>query len=236
MYDGIDEEEFKAAQAGFDQEELNGILTGTEGFVKFLIYSNFFNEGCSKLNKILETTDLEDELTSMVFKKVTSDIFEKSFELVYSHLENPHIQGVLSEAMNWDSEFILAAEKAYNESEKPLANDERERKFFEHRLITDILGQNFNNKHLKTFMFNEEVDDPFLKTLKNKVQETLEEKFETDFNQFLFLSYMTQISSTEDRKVKKELFKDLKRINGLNKRFFSDTQKQILKEVLKFSM
>ena len=234
MFDGIDKDKLKAAMADNDQKQLMEILNGAEGFVKFLIYTNFFHEGGKKLDNILDKTDIDDELTFIVFQKVVGGIYDKGRELVFTRVANPLIRTIISQKIDCDIEFIEQAEKDYRADKKPLQNSHQEKSYLEYRVRTDILAQNFKHPFVKSLMFNGKDLDDFSKSLKSRILETVQEKFETNFNQFVFLSYITKLSmaETEDRK---KLVKELKEIEGINENFFSKDHKELFQEMAQIS-
>lgn len=234
MFNGIDKDKLKAAMADNDQQQLMEILNGAEGFVKFLIYTNFFHEGGKKLDNILNKTDVDDELTFIVFQKVVSSIYDKGNELVFSRVNNPLIRTIISQKIDCDIEFIEQAEKAYLTTSSPLQQNGNEKSYLEHRVRTDVMAQNFSHAYLKSLMFNGKNLDDFSKGVKSRILEAVQNQFETDFNQYVFLSYITRLSMTKGED-KKALVKELEEIEGINGDFFNDSHKELLQEVAKIS-
>ncbi|MFT4552720.1 MAG: hypothetical protein ACI9S8_001346 [Chlamydiales bacterium] len=234
MFDGIDKEQLKAAMADNDQKQLMEILNGADGFVKFLIYTNYFQEGGKKLDKILEKTDMDDDLTFLVFQKVVSSIYDKGRELVFTKINNPIIKTIISQKIDCDVEFIEQAEKTYLTNIKPLQNNDREKNYLEYRVRTDVMAQNFSHSYLKSLMFNGANLDDFSKNLKSRILEAVQQQFETGFNQYVFLSYVTRLSLAKNED-KKALIEELEEIENINGNFFSADHKELFQGIAQFS-
>lgn len=230
MFNNVGKKQIKKIVKTNEKNQLMGVLTETTGFTQFIIYANAFNEGSKNLEKILEKSDLEDEMTYLVFKKIVLELYEESYEILFTQITNPYIKIILNEKLGWDEDFIENSEQLYHTKAKSLLKDDKQRMFLQYRLVTDILSKNFQNKYLKKLIFLSKEVDSYSQGLRDFVCDHLRKKLGLELNEYIFLSYVLKISLSSTKE-KSLLVKELGKISKVNADFFTKEHTQLIQEM-----
>jgi hypothetical protein len=194
------------------------------------VYANFYNESNKKVQGLLEECDLDDEMTFEVFKKTIYEIYDACFEIPLSVIGDSYVMRVVADKLEWNLEFLEEAESLYHSEPKSLLKDDQKRQFLELRLLTDVLGSRFENSYLRSLLFEGKETDEFSLGLKRKVDDTIQEKIETNLAQFVFLSLFLKISTAQGADAM-AIFKEVKSIHKANKDFFDKEHIKIFQEI-----
>lgn len=230
IFDNIDEKQLEKILLDNDENDFMPMLAGTEGFVKFVIYANVFNQTQLKIQELLSKVDLRYEEAYAAFEKMIGELFDEEHEIIFTLLDDLWVRKAVCGKMNWEEAFLADAQELYESDYKKLLETEEQMRFLEYRTISDLLSENFSHPFLREVLFEQELKEPFSVALREVIGDVVREKFETSPNQYVFLSIVLKLSTVPDEE-RSKCFKEVKKIHAVNKRFFSKEQKKVFQNL-----